>query len=302
MRVRFAVLVGLVLSASSALPALAAAGTACTDGVQVSWRTNWDAATVEGIVVAADGCGDGEPVGIQLLTDDGDVPADGPLMGEVSDERAFFDITEYAVRIEPVTGIRVFLQVSDGEQYTWQITVDRRFFNQAGNEQVGLRQLTVLNVPHGGSYTVPGAPTRYDEVVCADVGHEPDGVIAEGSGTFHDVSRSGLHIACYQQRPGTPGAPPPGPGGPGAEQPVVIPPDESSDPDDDTDVLDEVREQDGDDDTDVRGEVIDRRPTGGGQAGVLGRLAMTGSDVLLATTVGLATLGLGLVLLRRRRA
>jgi LPXTG-motif cell wall-anchored protein len=50
-------------------------------------------------------------------------------------------------------------------------------------------------------------------------------------------------------------------------------------------------------DTGVLGEVIDRRGDR-----VLGRLAMTGSDPLVAVAIGLMTVGIGLGLLRRRRA
>jgi hypothetical protein len=241
-----------------------------------------------------------------LIINDGDVPPNGPLMGQVTDERVVFDVSGLDIRIEPVTGIRVFLELSGGEQLTYQITVDRRFFSSAGSEQVGLRQLTVLNVPLGGSYVVPGAPNRYTEVLCETVGYEPTDLLKEGSGTF-PATGSGRHIACFQQEPGSPGGQPPGPGGPGSEQPIVIPPDDASSGGGEgpSDVLDEGHDPGSDDlldaedteDTGVLGEVIDRRGDR-----VLGRLAMTGSDLLVAFAVGLMTVGIGLGLLRRRRA
>jgi hypothetical protein len=250
----------------------------CTSTAHVSWDIDVIELTITGVRVDLPGCSDGDPVGIQVLTDDGDIPADAPLMGAVSDERALFDVTQYALRVEPVTGVRVFLERRGDEPYTWQITVDRRFFNPAGNEQVGLRDLTVLQVPHLGSYRVEGAPTRYRETSCAEFGYEPSDAIAEGSGTFADVTAGGRHIACFQQV--TPGR------GPAS----------------DAEVLEEVLERDPDDRTEVLGAGLERPSSPGSRGGVLGRLAMTGNDLLLATAIGFATLGVGLGLLRRRRA
>jgi hypothetical protein len=287
------------------VPPAAAAGL-CSSTATVAWETNFADATVAAVAIDVPGCSDGEAVGIQLLLDDeSELPKDGPLMGQVSGERAVFDVSGLDIRIEPVTGIRVFLELSGGEQLTYQVTVDRRFFSSAGSEQVGLRQLTVLNVPFGSSYLVPGAPNRYTEVRCETVGYAPEDASDEGSGTF-SATASGRHIACFQQVPGAPGGQPPGPGGPGSEQPIVIPPDDASrGGEDPSDVLDESHDRGSDDlldaedsdGSDVLGEVIDRRGDR-----VLGRLAMTGSDLLVAVAVGLMTVGIGLGLLRRRRA
>jgi hypothetical protein len=269
------------LAGLAAFPAAgpAAAGELCSAAAHVSWVTDWDTVTVQAAVIDVPGCGDGEPIGIQLLTDHGDVPGDAPLMTEVKNGRALFDLSHLAVRVEPVTGVRVFLELRGGEQYTWQITVDRRFFNPAGNEQVGLRDLTVLQVPDLGSYLVEGAPERYRETSCAELGYEPSDAIAEGSGTFENVTAGGRHIACFQQTTAGRG------------------PANASD----TDVLDGSLERDPHDRTKVLG-TSHERPASSSTAGPLGRLAMTGNDLLLATTIGLATVGIGFGLLRRRRA
>jgi hypothetical protein len=275
-RIRLAILAGLLSFASPAFPAQAAVGATCTDSVQVSWQNNWDVATVEGVAVTAEGCVDGEPVGIQLLSDDGDVPPDGPLMAQLTDGRAVFDVSGLEVRIEPVTGVRVFLELQGDEQYTWQITVDRRFFNPVGNEQIGLRDLTILQVPHLGSYRVEGAPTRYRETSCAELGYDPEDRIAEGSGVVEDVSQGGRHIVCFRQVT------------PGRGQVS------------DTEVLDGSLERDPDDRTEVLGTSLERPDPANDSP--LARLAMTGNDLLLGVAVGLATVGVGLGLLRRRRA
>jgi hypothetical protein len=253
----------------------ASADELCSSTATVAWDT--DELTVTAAVVHVPGCSDGDAVGIQLLLDDGsEVPADGPLMGSVTDERAGFDFSESPVEIEPVTGVRVFLEMRGEEPYTWQITVDRRFFNPAGSEQVGLRDLTVLQVPHGGSYRVEGAPARYRATDCADLGYEPEDRIAEGSGVFEGVTEGGRHIVCFQQV--TPGR--------GQE--------------DDTEVLDSALERDSDDRTEVLGSSLERPAPSNDSP--LARLATTGNDLLLAVAVGFATVGVGLGLLRRRRA
>jgi hypothetical protein len=307
MRSRLVILAALVLAAASqAAPALANDAATCTNAADISWEVDRSDHRVRTIIVEVDGCDGGELVGIQLITEDGDVPPSAPLVGEAWEGTATFDLMDTGLYVAPITGVRVFLELSGGEQVTYQITVDRRFFSSAGSEQVGLRQLTVLNVPLGGSYVVPGAPNRYTEVLCDQVGYEPEDVVGEGSGTFDELSASGRHITCFQQDPGTPGGRPPAPGGPGSEQPIVIPPDDASSGDGDpSDVLDEghdpgssdLHDPEDTEDTGVLGEVIDRRGDR-----VLGRLAMTGSDPLVAVAIGLMTVGIGLGLLRRRRA
>jgi hypothetical protein len=249
----------------------------CSSTARVSWVAEWQTATVEAAIVEVPGCADGEAIGIQLLTEHGDLPGDGPLMTEVANESARFDFSHAAVRIEPVTGVRVFLELRGDEQYVWQITVERRFFNPAGSEQMGLRDLTILQIPHDGSYRVEGAPSRYRVTACADLGYRPDDRIAEGSGVFEDVIEGGRHVVCFQQV--TPGR---GQGGV-------------------TEVLHGPLERDPDDRTDVLG-TSHERPAPSSTAGRLGRLAMTGNDLLLAASVGFATVGVGLGLLRRRRA
>jgi hypothetical protein len=180
----------------------AADGLLCSDVAEVSWQADWDTVTVARAAVDVPGCGDGEPVGIQLLTDDGDVPEDGPIMGVVEDERVVFDLASLEQRVEPVTGVRVFLELTEEELVFFEVTVDRRFFNAPGNEQRGLRQVTSLQVPLDGSYHVPGAPSGYQDVDCSEVNTIiGDDVIEEGSGTF-TASASGRHLACYQQTPG----------------------------------------------------------------------------------------------------
>jgi hypothetical protein len=277
-QVLFMVLTAAVSLLLAPIPVLAetSPGGLCSSAARVSWVTESQTATVEDAIVDVPGCADGEAIGIQLLTEHGDIPGVGPLMTEVENERARFDLSHLAVRIEPVTGVRVFLELQGDEQYTWQITVDRRFFNPAGSEQVGLRDLTVLQVPHGGSYRVEGAPTRYRETACADLGYRPDDRIAEGSGVFEDVSQGGRHIVCFQQV--TPGR------GQGS----------------DTEVLDGSLERDPDDRTEVLGTTLERPDPSNDSP--LARLATTGNDLLLAGAVGLATVGVGLGLLRRRRA
>jgi hypothetical protein len=256
----------------------AAADGLCSSTATVAWETDVDELTITAAVVHAPGCSDGEAVGIQLLLDDGsEVPEDGPLMGTVTEERSRFDLGAASVSIEPVTGVRVFLEVHGAEHSAWQITVDRRFFNPAGSEQVGLRDLTILQVPHGGSYPVEGAPPRYRERACAHLGYRPDDRIAEGSGIFQDVAAGGRHIVCFQQVT------------PGRGQASDAAPRDGSlerEPDDRSGVVGTSRE----------------RPGPSSTAGPLVRLAMTGNDLLLAAAIGLVTVGVGLGLLRRSRA
>jgi hypothetical protein len=252
-------------------------GELCASMANVSWHTAHRSPTVDGVTVHVAGCADGQPIAIQLLTEHGDIPPHGPLMRAVADEQATYDLTEFDVLVEPVTGLRVFLEVRGDEQYSWQITLDRRFFNPAGSEQIGLRDLTILQVPHGDSYRVEGAPARYRETDCAELGYDPDDRIAEGSGLFDNVTEGGRHIVCFQQVAASRGHS-------GATEVLDGPLDR--DPDDRTEVLGTSREQ----------------PAPSSTEGPLGRLAVTGSDLLLATAVGVATVGVGLVLLRRRHA
>lgn len=214
-----AVLVLAVLVASLALSGVAgqaADGDLCSEAAHVSWQADWETVTVARAAVDVPGCGDGESVGIQLLTDDGDVPEDGPVMGVVADERVVFDLTSLDQRVEPVIGVRVFLELHEEELVFFEVTVDRRFFNAPGNEQRGLRQVTSLQVPLEGQYFVPGAPSGYEDVACSEVNTPVgDDVIEQGSGTF-TATASGRHLACYQQTPGVP------PGIPDDQEPEVL--------------------------------------------------------------------------------
>ena len=211
---RAGLLVALLAGLLAIPTAAAAEGELCSTTADVSWVTNHDDVTVEGAVVDVPGCTDGEPVGLQLLTDDGDVPADGPILTEAQDEQAEFDLAPFAQRIEPVVGVRVYLQMTEEELAHLEITVDRRFFNMPGNEQRGLRQLTILEVSPGGQYRVPAAPNGYVEVACVEVGHDPRDTVAQGSGTF-DATASGRHVVCNRQTPG-------GPRGPIDQDPEVL--------------------------------------------------------------------------------
>ncbi len=312
----------LALGASLlSMPAAAADEDACSDSMDISWETNVGQATVETVVLDVPGCDDGEPVGVQLITDDGDVPRDGPIMAEVQDEQADIDITALEQRIEPVTGVRVFLELSEDEVRFLEITVDRRFFNAPGNEQKGLRQTTVLQVEAGEDYVIPGAPQGYGEIDCADVDLRPDDIIDEGSGTA-TAAEAGRHLVCYQQDPG-------GPRGPIDDEPEVVGDDENGD---DTDVLgegqtrdepdepdepdetangDRERGDDGDrdgagdgegddkdrDDTEVLGTVDDA----GGSGAAAGGLAMTGVNFWLAVVAGSLLVAAGAWLTRAGR-
>lgn len=249
-------------------------GEICSTTADVSWDVDRDSSIVTGVHVEVEGCEDGEFVGIELLTENGDVPDDGPLEGAVSDEIAYFDISGFALHVQPITGIRVYLEVDDTPTPVVAITVDQRFFNPAGNEQVGLRVSTNLVVPFGGEYHVPGAGDRYSDVDCADVNLSLDvadsDIVGWGSGANFTATAAGVHIACYQQSPGA--SPGPSPGPPGAEEPEV---------------LGVVLEQDDDqEDTSVLGQVLARTGVG------TGVLLLAGSGALL----------LGGLLMRRRSA
>jgi hypothetical protein len=204
----------VVLWAVAALPAAADDGQLCSIVADVSWQTDASKLTVDGAIVDVGSCEDGAPIGIQLVTDDGDVPPQGPLMGAVEGGQGVFDLVPYEQRIEPVTGVRVFLQIQEDEFVFFEVTVDRRFFSAPGNEQVGRRQVTSLHVPLDGEYVVPGAPSGYTDVACSDVNTTiDDDVVEQGTGTF-TATEAGRHLACYRQ---TPGVAPGGPDGQGTE-------------------------------------------------------------------------------------
>lgn len=77
MRAGLLVMLVLGLLSSPATATEAAEGDPCSTTASVSWLTNHEDVTVEGAVVDVPGCADGEPVGLQLLTDDGGLPAEG---------------------------------------------------------------------------------------------------------------------------------------------------------------------------------------------------------------------------------
>jgi hypothetical protein len=135
MRSRLVILAALVLAAASqAAPALANDAATCTNAADISWEVDRSDHRVRTIIVEVDGCDGGELVGIQLITEDGDVPPSAPLVGEAWEGTATFDLMDTGLYVAPITGVRVFLELSGGEQVTWQITVDRRFFSsQAAN-------------------------------------------------------------------------------------------------------------------------------------------------------------------------
>ena len=255
-----------------AVPAVAdTAVLGCTNTARVRWDVDLESVRVDAAVVEVPGCPDGEIVGLQLITDNGDIPAEA-LAEPVVDEQATFDLTPYALRVEPVTGVRVFLYGEAGEDAI-EIIVDRRFFNRPGNEQVGLREMTLLQVEPGQDYEVAGAPDRYRTVACSEVGLTGEGdVVGEGVGTF-SATASGRHIVCHLMRPVS---------------------GRGNGPDDQTDVL-------GDSVTKGGG-------TGsGGVAGGSSPLPGTGRGVLPLAAVGLGGVVAGALLLlldntRRRRA
>lgn len=247
----------LLLLMALPAPAFAQSSEPCTEAVEISWEVDHDDATVTAGLVHAPGCPDGEPVELQLMTDDGPAPAD-PLQGEVSNEVARFDLDPLDVRMRPVIGVRVLM--SGGTVEVVGIVVEQRFFAQNGNEQRGLIQTTTLEVPLHGTYEVPGAPARYDVVSCSDMGWTaPDDLVEQGAGPF-TATEAGRHVVCYQQQSGTSGGPP------DVEDPVVG------------------------DDTEVLGEQM-TRPAPSTQRGA--PLARTGADVLTLGMVGMILIAAG---------
>ena len=201
-------------------PAASASGTACSDTANVGWSVDHETVTVAGAHVQVPGCADGEWVGIELITTEGDVPSDGPLASEVVDQVANFDLSDLELRIEPVTGIRVYLEIAGEPTPIVAIDVDQRFFNPAGNEQIGRGLITTLILGVGQEYEVPSDYVGYEPADCSDLGvTAPDDLVAEGTGTF-TANESGTHLACYQQQPGSGGGP--GPGQPEADVPEVL--------------------------------------------------------------------------------
>jgi hypothetical protein len=92
------------------------AGRPCSSDATVLWETGHPNLRVTGATVDVPGCDDDEIVGLQVITDAGDVPSE-MLFAEVVDERAFFDLSPYDIGIEPTTGVRVALVV-DGATIT----------------------------------------------------------------------------------------------------------------------------------------------------------------------------------------
>lgn len=208
-------LILLVVVLVFATPGLAAAQPAgCTDEASVSWDTDPGLSTVSRAHVSVPGCSDGEGVGLQLLQGDEVLPSE-PLIQQVTDERAVFDLTSLAVGIEPVTGVRILLYgdvTGDSGPLPVEIEVEQRYFNAPGREQVGLRRSDVLTVPVGDSYVVPQPGAAYETVPCAGVGVDPTGIIAEGVGVF-EATEGGRHLACHRRT------------GPGAtERPTAVGP------------------------------------------------------------------------------
>ena len=97
----------IILGAAPAAPAFGEIVT-CSDSAHVSWRADDSFTLIHGAVVRVPGCDNGEAVGLQVLTTDGDVPNE-PLRASADDENATFDLEPYGLRIEPVIGVRVFL-------------------------------------------------------------------------------------------------------------------------------------------------------------------------------------------------
>lgn len=292
----------LILTVLASLVAVAPASAqeACASDAFVRWQVDNAELLVTGAEVTVPGCDDGEDVGLQLITDDGDVPEDDPLGAEVADEVATFDLSDLEVGVEPVTGVRVFLIVDDEPVPVPVVTivVDQRYFNQAGNEQIGLNQQSELTAPESqGSYTVPGAPTGWEHISCEaddldldldgfdDLLRDEDGDLVEGpsgDGGF-PFEDSGRHLVCYQQTPGAGGPPV-------TDDPEVLDDavtDETTDGDDG--VLDDS------DETAVRGESEERRGP------VDAALALTGLDVASALTLGSGLLLVGIVAVIRPR-
>lgn len=240
------------------IAAVAQAPEACTDTANVTWETDWDTVTVEAALVHVPGCVDGDEVGLQLLTDDGDLPAE-LMVSTVDDERVRFDLSGLDVRIEPVIGVRVLLYGETLVEIVG-IVVEQRFFAQNGSEQRGLLRTTTLEVPLGGTYEVPGAPTRYVVANCSDMRWvAPDDLVGQGAGSF-EATEGRRHVVCYQQQAGTAGGPP------DVEDPIVG------------------------DDTEVLAEQV-TRPAPSTQRGT--PLARTGADVLMLGMGGLVLIAAG---------
>ncbi len=261
----------LLLASPSALADDEAEGEICTGLAIVSWDVDFGGLMVRGAELSVPGCDDGEPVGLRLLTTDGELPAAEQLWAEVEDEFATFDLTDLEVEIEPLIGVRVYLVIDGVPTPLATIRVEQRFFNVPGSEQNGLRVTTELSVALGSAYSVPAANDGWEHVDCDDVNLQVDeDPIATGIGQF-EAETSGLHIACYQQVPGDGGPP-------GADEPEV---------------LGVVLERD--EDAVSAGE---QPPTA-----VLGEiLARTGVSTIHLVVFGGLALLLGIELVRRRRS
>jgi hypothetical protein len=88
------------------------------------------------------------------------------------------------------------------------VVIDQRYFNQPGNEQVGLARQTHVTTVGAGTYTVPDAPPGYRTVGCEHVRFDleqfddllraDDGILVQGHGAFSFVT-TGRHLVCYQR-------------------------------------------------------------------------------------------------------
>lgn len=175
---------------------------ACTETANLSWEVDHGTASVTTGVVELPGCEDGDVVGLQLdLEGFGWLPED-PIVAEVADERARFDLTTHDVGVRPVVGARVTLY-GEAMAEVVEVLVDQQFVNAAGKPQRGLRTITELDVPIGEQYRVPEAPRRYATVPCAAVGISTEGTIGEEVGDF-TARTAGRHVVCYQQQSGSP--------------------------------------------------------------------------------------------------
>lgn len=258
-------------------PGLAAAQEeGCTQHARVTWDTGTDSVRVDAAHVAVPGCADGERVGLQLLTDDGDLPLE-PLIAAVVDEHAVFDLVPLDVRIEPVTGVRIVLYGAD-DVVLVEVEVEQRYFSAPGREQRGLRRTDLLQVPLGGRYVVPEPGPGYATVACAEVGVSTEGTLAEGAGTF-DAGAGGRHLACHRRTSAGPA-----PARPGSDGPQVL---------GESEARIERRASAGG--TEVLGASADRRAGAG--------LPRTGVDplVVLGTGLGLLVVGASTLANQRRR-
>jgi hypothetical protein len=105
----------LLRVASPAAADTEAGPSACTQEASVSWNVDHDDLAVTGATVEVRGCPDGEPIGLQVITDDrGEVP-DGYLVEPTVDQRATFDLTSYGLTVEPTRGVRVALAIDGTE-------------------------------------------------------------------------------------------------------------------------------------------------------------------------------------------